>query len=53
MLNTPTSLSHPTSWKNWFKTRESSKMINASSKKKLFDTFDASIERTECIQKIL
>ena len=53
MLNSPTPLSHPTNWKNWFKTRESSKMIDASSKKKLFDTFDASIEKSECIQKIL
>ena len=53
MLNSSTASSKPTSWKDWFKNRESSKIINTSSKKKLFDAFDASIEKLDCIQKIL
>ena len=53
MLNTPSSTSKPGSWIEWFKTRESSKIINSSAKKKLFDTFNASISKNDCIQRMV
>ena len=53
MLSTPASASKPKNWMEWFKTRESSRIINASSKKKLFETFDASISKSDCIQRLL
>lgn len=40
-------------WLDWFKSRDSVKVINQSNLENIFVTFAASVEKLECIDKVL
>ena len=40
-------------WLDWFKSRDSSKVINQSNLENLFATFAASVEKLECIDEVM
>ena len=41
------------SWLDWFVGRESSKVINKSNQEKLFENFNATVSKTDCIKAMV
>ena len=45
--------SRSTDWISWFDSRESAELINKSNQEKLFETFAASVSKSNCVYSIL